>query len=109
MIADLHATFLPQFVTLARSRVERVLDIAMRRDHAAVGGALRELHSLVGEAGLLGLRSIVPLARDCEEKASRLRATQTEAEATALVSALHELERGIALVAVPPPQEAGHE
>ena len=56
---------------------------------------MRELHTLAGEAGLLGLVEVVPLARDGELKAKQLHLTGTEADAEALLAALRELETTI--------------
>jgi HPt (histidine-containing phosphotransfer) domain-containing protein len=92
MEEDLHAKFLPQFVTLARSRVAVALAAVMQRDHEATTTTVRELHSLAGEAGLLGLNEVIPLARDSEHKAKRLLVTQADADADALVAALRELD-----------------
>jgi HPt (histidine-containing phosphotransfer) domain-containing protein len=90
---DLVARFLPQFVALARARVEAALAAAARRDHGATPTTVRELHSLAGEAGLLGLKAVIPLARDSELKAKQLRTSHADADADALVTALRELDR----------------
>jgi HPt (histidine-containing phosphotransfer) domain-containing protein len=98
---DLLATFLPRFAELARTRLTRSIEIATQRDHGATASIARELHAVAGEAGLLGLASIVPLARASEEHAKRLRATRTDADAETLVASLTELRRAIELVASP--------
>jgi HPt (histidine-containing phosphotransfer) domain-containing protein len=90
---DLAARFLPQFVALARARVEIALDAVARRDHGATPTTMRELHSLAGEAGLLGLHKIIPLARDGEQKARRLHTSHADADADALADALRELDQ----------------
>ena len=92
---DLYAKFLPQFVTLARARVGGALTAVTRRDHAATSTIVRELHSLAGEAGLLGLSDVIPLARDGEHKAKQLDLSRGEADARALMNTLHQLERAI--------------
>jgi HPt (histidine-containing phosphotransfer) domain-containing protein len=88
---DLQARFLPQFVTLARARVATAVAAALRGDHGATTTTVRELHSLAGEAGLLGLQEVIPLARDSEQKAKRLHASHAAADADALVAALRQL------------------
>src|SRR5690349_12104731 len=88
---DLYGRFLPQFVALARSRVEMAIAAATRRDHGAITTVVRELHSLAGEAGLLGLSGVIPLARECEHKAKLLHISRADADADALVAALGQL------------------
>lgn len=85
---DLLSRFLPQFVTLARTRIETVIAAAEKRDAESVKTTVRELHTLVGEAGLLGLSQVVPLARECEQKAKALYASQTETEVGVFIDAL---------------------
>ena len=89
---ELYAKFLPQFITLARSRVALAISAAGQRDDAASHTIVRELHTLAGEAGLLGLKDVVPLARDCEQKAKQLHTSGTEVDAELLVAALRRLE-----------------
>lgn len=100
---DLVAKFLPQFVTLARSRVAVAIGVATQHDHAAFTTLVRELHTLAGEAGLLGLGDVVPLARDCEAKAKLLQASRAAADAELLVGALRQLERVIESIAATAP------
>jgi len=95
---DLFAKFLPQFVSLAHTRIKTALANADKLDTAAIKTTVRELHTLAGEAGLLGLSHVVPLARDCEQKAKQLHTSHTAADIAVLVTALHELERLIAVV-----------
>lgn len=102
MIEDLQARFLPQFVTSARERVHRALDLVERRDLDALHGVARELHSIAGESGLLGLRTLMPLARTGEELARRTHSSQSEEDALALASALRELARSIEGFSQPP-------
>jgi HPt (histidine-containing phosphotransfer) domain-containing protein len=89
---DLYARFLPPFVALARARVASALAAVQHRDHEAITTTVRELHSLAGEAGLLGLHEVIPLARDSEQKAKLLHASRADADADALVAALHKLD-----------------
>lgn len=92
---DLLSRFLPQFVTLARTRIETVITAAKKRDAESVKVTIRELHTLVGEAGLLGLTQVVPLARACEVKAKQQHISQPEAEVVAFIDALRELKQMI--------------
>jgi HPt (histidine-containing phosphotransfer) domain-containing protein len=89
---DLYARFLPQFIALARARVATALAAVLRRDHGATTTTVRELHSLAGEAGLLGLHEVIPLARDSEQKAKYLHTSQADADADSLVAALRKLD-----------------
>lgn len=99
---DLLASFLPRFTELARTRLARSLEIVTARDHAGTAAIARDMHAVAGEAGLLGLSSIVPLARAGEEHAKRLRTSRADDDADALVASLTELQRAIELVASPP-------
>lgn len=92
---DLYSKFLPQFLTLARSRVAMGLAAVKQRDHGATQTTVRELHSLAGEAGLLGLNEVIPLARDSEQKAKRYHVSQADDDAETLVAALGQLDRVI--------------
>jgi HPt (histidine-containing phosphotransfer) domain-containing protein len=100
---DLYAKFLPQFVKLARERVSAAIGVATGCDQAAAMTTVRGLHTLAGEAGLLGLADVVPLARDCEQKAKALHGSSTAANSEALVSALRQLERVIDSIAATMP------
>ncbi|HEU4732417.1 MAG TPA: Hpt domain-containing protein [Kofleriaceae bacterium] len=92
---DLYAKFLPQFVELARSRVGLAIKAAVERDLVAMAKVVRELHTLAGEAGLLGLHEVVPLARESELKAKALHAGRGDAEVEPLVAGLRQLEHVI--------------
>jgi HPt (histidine-containing phosphotransfer) domain-containing protein len=100
---DLFAKFLPPFLALARSRVEVALTGAERREPATIAKSIRELHTLAGEAGLLGLSNVVPVARDCEKKAKNLQASHAEADAESFVGALRQLEQVIEGIAAAHP------
>jgi HPt (histidine-containing phosphotransfer) domain-containing protein len=104
---DLHARFLPQFVTLARSRIAMGIDAATRRDPAVITTTMRELHSLAGEAGLLGLDHVIPLARECEQKAKLLHLHKADADVETLVAALRRLESAIDRIGRPADGDAG--
>lgn len=68
MIEDLQATFLHRLTTLARTRLAHARAAVIARDAAGLVTAARDLHSLAGEAGLLGLAELVPLARRGEDR-----------------------------------------
>lgn len=105
---ELIAKFLPQFLVLARSRVDAVLAAAAQPEPTALSkNVIRELHTLAGEAGLLGLGDVVPLARDCEKKAKALQASHTDSDAQSLVAALHQLVGLIEAIAATIPPAAG--
>jgi HPt (histidine-containing phosphotransfer) domain-containing protein len=89
---DMLARFLPQFIATARKRVALALQAALARDDTAAPTALRELHALAGEAGLLGLRDMIPLVRDGEAKA---RAVHGAAGGDELIEALRRIERAV--------------
>jgi chemotaxis protein histidine kinase CheA len=95
LIDDLYEKFLPQFIPVARARVAAAVAAARRRDHQAMLVVMRELHTLAGEAGLLGLGELVPLARECERKAKQLDGSRAEGDAEMLDAGLGELERMI--------------
>lgn len=92
---DLNAKFLPQFLELARARLAAALKAAATRDHLATTTTARNLHTLAGEAGLLGLHDVIPLAREGEQRAKSLGASRTDADAELLIEALRRLEQVI--------------
>lgn len=95
MMEDIQATFRHRFTATARTRVAFTLDAAARADYAAVQTGVRELHSLAGEAGLLGFTQFVPVAREGEDRAKRMCSERSPASQDALLATLHELERMI--------------
>ena len=99
MSDDLRLMFLPRFAALARTRITQAIDVANRRDLGATTTTLRDLHALVGEAGLLGLTEIVPFARETEAKARRVCDTRQDADVEALLAALTELASAVERVA----------
>lgn len=98
---DLFAVFMPKFLTIARTRIARSLDLATERRPEHVPAIARELHAIAGEAGLLGLGAIVSLARQGEEHTRRLRSARSAEEADALVAVLAELKDAVEHVATP--------
>jgi chemotaxis protein histidine kinase CheA len=101
MMDDLLAKFLPQFLAHTRTRVATAIASTAQRDRAAVAKTINELHTVAGEAGLLGLTDVFPLVRDCEQKAKRLRETSAESDVEVLLAALQHLEQVIEGVAMP--------
>ena len=65
---DLLARFLPRFVESARERIRRAGELFAARDF---GKLASELHTLAGEASVLGLTEIGALARSAEQLARR--------------------------------------
>jgi HPt (histidine-containing phosphotransfer) domain-containing protein len=98
---ELYAKFLPQFIQLARERMQRAYATAARPDHAGLVTAMRDLHGIAGEGGLLGLAHIVPLARDAEEQAKEMRdaGAGADADSSAFLGALDQLRAEIDKIA----------
>lgn len=90
---ELHAAFLPRFLEIARTRVTRALAAVAEGGDATT--VVRDLHALAGEAGLLGLSDLLPLARDGEDKARGVLAARNDQTMTALKGALEELAKAI--------------
>jgi hypothetical protein len=99
---ELYARFLPQFIPVARGRVAAALAAAMRRDETTTPTIVRELHTLAGEAGLLGLVELVPLVRDGEHKAKHLDVT-SDADVERMLAALRVLESKVEGIAATTP------
>jgi HPt (histidine-containing phosphotransfer) domain-containing protein len=97
MMDELYAKFVPQFIQLARERMQRAYATAARPDHAGLVTAMRDLHGIAGEGGLLGLAHIVPLARNAEEHAKEIR--DAGADPSAFLGALDELRAEIDKIA----------
>lgn len=103
---ELYARFLPQFIPVARGRVAASLAAAQRRDQTSSPTIVRELHTLAGEAGLLGLVELVPLVRDCEHKGKHLDVI-SDADVERMLAALHELERKVEGIVAAMPSGSG--
>ena len=103
---ELYARFMPQFLALARERMQRAREAAARpADGPPMTEIVRDLHSIAGEAGLLGLPHLVPLARSAEEQAKRLRDGPPDTDTAGLVGALDELGAAIDAVGAPGTKE----
>lgn len=92
---DLLASFVPRFKEIASTRLARSIELATRGEEGDAAAIARDMHAVAGEAGLLGLTSIVPLARAGEEHAKRLRVSRSPEDASALLASLNELQRAI--------------
>jgi HPt (histidine-containing phosphotransfer) domain-containing protein len=100
MSQDIIAMFLPRFVTNARGYIAGATAATERRDPAALAGVVRNMHSIAGEAGLLGFRELVALAREGEARAQRLAAEPSDHAAAQLTDAIARLATEVdALVA----------
>ena len=96
---DFKKKFLGRFTTLARERIALGMDVAQSQDCERALHLARELHSLAGEAGLLGLPELLVTARTAEEAATKLNASRLPSEREALLSALSELGSAIEQIA----------
>ena len=69
MIDELRERFRDRFVAMAQERIQKSL--IMLGDHANAEALALELHSLAGEASMLGLHDIAGLARESETTARK--------------------------------------
>lgn len=103
MTDDVRARFLPRFVAVGGERCARAL-AAITGGAGAPAVAKSELHTLAGEAGILGLRELAQLAaggeRDCASWAER---GEVAARARAAI-AVRNLAAAIRKLAPPPPR-----
>jgi HPt (histidine-containing phosphotransfer) domain-containing protein len=102
---DLYAKFLPQFMELARERLQRARAATAQLDQPTMTVVMRDVHAIAGEAGLLGLSRIVPIARNAEEHAKRLRDAGPGTDTAPFLAALNELESAIEAVGAAPKKE----
>ncbi|HEY1690879.1 MAG TPA: Hpt domain-containing protein [Polyangiaceae bacterium] len=93
---ELVAKFLPRFAVLARDRIEGALRAAEGRRHDRAEAVAHDMHSLAGEAGLLGLEGVIVVARAAEDAARRFGGSGGDADAAAFVDCLRSLERAVA-------------
>jgi CheY-like chemotaxis protein/HPt (histidine-containing phosphotransfer) domain-containing protein len=77
MLEELRARFRTRFIDTARDRISRCL--AMLGDNSSAGNVASELHSLAGEAAMLGFDDISVIARNGETAARRWLAGSTAA------------------------------
>jgi HPt (histidine-containing phosphotransfer) domain-containing protein len=96
MMEDIRKKFVPRFAALAKERIEIGKKVAA--DNGDAQHLARELHSLAGEAGLLGFTRILELARHAEEAAARLYGTPGAPQRRALEKALDDLHVAVSEV-----------
>jgi HPt (histidine-containing phosphotransfer) domain-containing protein len=92
---DITAIFLPRFAVTARARLDRARNAATQHVHDDTIKTIADLHSIAGDAGLLGLTAISKLANRCETRARAARSSGSDAELDALVEPLDELRAAI--------------
>lgn len=102
MMDELVAKFLPRFVTLATSRIERSIVLVTARERGAMEQVAHDMHGLAGEAGLLGLERITQLARGLEAHARTLGGSPEGADPAALLAELRALGAAVSEVTRPP-------
>ncbi len=92
---ELVAKFLPRFAALAQSRLRAAMDAAVHGHHDRAEVTAHDLHSLAGEAGLLGLEGVIEAARTAEDAARRFGGSTSEEDTRAFVDCLKVLERAV--------------
>jgi HPt (histidine-containing phosphotransfer) domain-containing protein len=92
---ELVAKFLPRFAALAKDRLRVAMDAAVHGNRANADVIAHDLHSLAGEAGLLGLEGVIEAARKAEDTARRFGGSTSDEDASALVDCLKVLERAV--------------
>ena len=92
-MGDLLARFLPQFLAHARPHLAAVIGWITRRDPAERATIERRIHTLAGDACLLGLTEVCSLGLDCERRIKRLVADSSEIDIEQVVAALRQLEQ----------------
>lgn len=97
-VDDIKRKFLPRFAILAKERIDKGLDVAMNADGDETLVLAREMHSMAGEAGLLGLPDLVVLARAAEVAATQLHGARVPSKRTALQRTLLDLHEAVVLV-----------
>lgn len=75
----LQREFLPRFAALATKRVEGAVALCAAPTEASAREIAREMHALAGEAGLLGLATVLSAARQVEITAAELAADPDDA------------------------------
>jgi hypothetical protein len=88
------ARFLPRFAALARDRIARAMAVASTRDATRAPSVIGDMHSLAGEAGMLGLETVLQAAIAAESAARRF--ALEGGDAPMLDRALRDLEEAVA-------------
>ena len=68
MIEDIRARFLPRFVTTARQRLEKAQQ-QIASGTPAASSIAADLHTIAGEASVMGLHDVAEMAREGERAA----------------------------------------
>jgi CheY-like chemotaxis protein/HPt (histidine-containing phosphotransfer) domain-containing protein len=100
MLEELRARFRNRFIDTARDRIRRCLTMLSESGRAM--DLASELHSLAGEAAMLGLDSISATARSGEEAARQWNAASTAAQ-VACARAVRTLRQEVEAFAAEPP------
>jgi HPt (histidine-containing phosphotransfer) domain-containing protein len=108
VIEELRQKFLPRFVAVAWERLHRAESVVAEKRFHEVPEVVREIHSLAGEAGLLGLGEVLELARAAEAHARRFQKSHGEVEAHVLSGGLKELAGALRRAACDPHLAAAH-
>lgn len=95
MLADLQRKFFPRFAKSAKERIAEGLRTAKNVEGDGALMLARQMHSLAGEAGLLGLGDLVVIARAVEESATQLHADPSADRRDGVEAALSELEAAL--------------
>jgi PleD family two-component response regulator len=95
VIEDLRARYLPRFITTAQERIRRGLELLAGTDADRGSRLAGELHTLAGEAGLLGLTEIAEHARSGERLAKDWSTGDSPSAMTSLARVLRALSRGV--------------
>jgi HPt (histidine-containing phosphotransfer) domain-containing protein len=95
---DLQSAFVPRFVKSARARLTRALADTRNHVHAETPRTVADLHTIAGDAGLLGLAKLAELARRCEDAAREAQQSCDDANLDHLADLLGELSDSIELL-----------
>lgn len=101
MLDELRARFLPQFLDTARQRMQRVFGLLSPEHPANAREVVAEVHTLGGEAGLLGYPEVASLAKDVEQAALRWQGSSDAGDVVTCARSARLLVR--ALKALEPP------
>ena len=101
MLDELRARFRTRFIETARERIRRSLSLLGGSDGAAQ--LVTELHSLAGEASMLGLDDIAEIARSGEESAKQWQAGSSAAQ-VACARTMRTLSQRVEAFAAEPPE-----
>lgn len=106
MIDELRARYLPRFVATAQRRLAAAMEAVTPAGAGAPQVARSELHTLAGEAGILGLTAIATQAQAAEADAVRWRDTDDVAARARVAIAVRQLGAAVRALEVPAAAEA---